>query len=368
MQDTLARLRAWIAAQGIDVLMVSQPQNRSYLSGWLNDDNEGAGLLFISQQQQVLVTNTLYKEVAEREAVGWQVVVPASLKRDYAEMVVKLAKEYGWHTIGCEAEAITVAAYEKLRAAGEGLFTLRSLEHNFIVELRQVKQPHELEYLKRAIAITDQTFAHICRWMEPGMTEKEIAWEISRYMVELGADSTAFDTIVAAGPDGSMPHAHPGERRIERGELVTIDMGARYQGYCADMTRTVCLGEPQEPRMFEIYDAVLHALQVCEKHVRAGMTGIEADALARSTLEAAGLGEYYVHGTGHGVGLQIHESPHLSRHAPDGEILPAGSVVTIEPGVYLPGWSGARLEDCVLLTEDGCEVLTRAPKKLVIQE
>jgi Xaa-Pro aminopeptidase len=187
-------------------------------------------------------------------------------------------------------------------------------------------------------------------------------------MVELGADGTAFETIVASGPNGSMPHAEPGQRRIERGELITIDMGARYQGYCADMTRTICLGEPAEPRMLETYNAVLNALQVCEKNIHGGMTGVEADALARNALDAAGLGEYYIHATGHGVGLQIHEGPRLSKQAAADEILPAGSVVTIEPGVYIPGWSGLRIEDCVLLTENGGEVLTQSPKKLVIQE
>jgi Xaa-Pro aminopeptidase len=366
-QQALGALRAWMTAQGVDAFLVKQPQNRSYLSGWLNDDNEsGAGMLLIGQGQQILLTSTLYKEIAEKEAVGWQVVVPEG--REYDKTIVELAKQHGWQRIGFESSAMTVAAFERLNAEGRDVFTLQSFEKSYVSQVRQVKQPQEIEKLKRAIEITDQTFAHICRWMEPGMTEKEISWEISRYMVELGADGTAFETIIASGPNGSMPHARPGQRRIERGELITIDMGARYQGYCADMTRTVSLGEPKEPRMREIYEAVLNALQVSEQRIHAGLTGVEADALARDALDAAGLGEYYVHGTGHGVGLQVHEHPHLSKYAPPEEILPVGSVVTIEPGVYIPGWSGARVEDCVLLTEDGCEVLTRSPKTLVIQE
>jgi len=144
-------------------------------------------------------------------------------------------------------------------------------------------------------------------------------------------------------------------------------MGARYQGYCADMTRTICLGEPADERMLEIHAAVLKAMKTCEAGIHAGMTGKEADALARDVLEAAGLGEYYVHGTGHGVGLQIHEGPLLSQRSTEEVVLPAGSVVTVEPGVYIAGWSGVRIEDCVLVTEHGCEVLTQSPTDLVIE-
>lgn len=366
MENALIALRAWMSEHNLDAFLVTQPQNRSYLSGWLNDDTEGAGMLLVGQSRQYVLTSTLYKEAVEKEAAGWEVVVPEA--REYASAIVDLAKENGWKRIGFESSAMTVAEFEELYAAGREVFTLQSFAVSYISQIRQVKQPREIELLKRAIEITDQTFAHLCRWVEPGMTEKEISWEISRYMMELGAEGTSFESIVASGPHGSMPHAHPDERRIQRGELITIDMGARYQGYCADMTRTICLGQPSDSRMQEIYDAVLNALEVCEAGIHAGMTGIEADALARNALEAAGLGEYYVHGTGHGVGLQIHEGPRLSQHAPQDERLPAGSVVTVEPGVYIPGWSGLRIEDCVLVTENGCEVLTQSPKRLVIQE
>ncbi|HEV2581347.1 MAG TPA: Xaa-Pro peptidase family protein, partial [Ktedonobacteraceae bacterium] len=259
-QHALTALRAWMAAQGVDAFLVTQEQNRSYLSGWLCDDNEGAGMLLVGQQQQVLLTSTLYREIAEQEAVGWQIVVPEG--REFAPALVELAKEHGWKRIGFESSAMTVAAFERLLAAGQDVFTLQSFEESYVSAMRQVKQPQEIDRLRRAIEITDQTFTHLCRWIEPGMTEKEIAWEISRYMVELGADGISFDPIVASGPHGSMPHAEPGQRRIERGELITIDMGARFQGYCADMTRTICLGEPKEPRMTEVFDAVLNAMRV----------------------------------------------------------------------------------------------------------
>ncbi len=364
-QGTIQQLRTWMTEQGLDAFLVTQPQNRSYLSGWLNDDIEGAGLLLVGQQEQLLLTNPLYVEVAQKEASGWEVVVPAS--RQYAPAVAAQAQKYGWKTVGFEAEALSYAEYERLHREANAIYELKPIEASYIDRLRWVKQPEEIELLKRAIAITDETFAHVCNWIQSGMTEKEVQWEILRFMIEQGADGQAFETIVASGPNGSMPHAEPGSRRIQRGELITIDMGARYHGYCADMTRTICLGEPSEGRMREVYDAILNAMKTCEAGLRADISSVAADALARNALDMVGLAEYYVHSTGHGVGLQIHEGPNLSQRAPEDMLLPAGSVVTVEPGVYIPGWSGARVEDCVLIKEDGVEVLTQSPTELVIQ-
>jgi len=361
-QDQTNQLRKWINEQGLDAFLVIQPQNRSYLSGWLNDDTEGAGLLLVGQQQQVLLTNPLYKEIAEKEAASWKVIVP--LARDYAPVITELAGEYGWKKIGFESAAISYAEYEKISNAGKDIYTLQPFEQSPVDQLRLVKQPHELELLKRAISITDQTFAYICDWIQPGMTEKEVQWEILRKMVELGADGTSFESIVASGPNSSMPHAHASRRKIQAGELITIDLGARYKGYCADMTRTICLGEPADPRAHEIYQAVLRSMKTCESGIHGGISGKDADALARNSLED--LAEYYVHSTGHGVGLQIHESPSLSPRASDDIQLLVGCVVTVEPGVYIPGWGGVRIEDCVLVTENGSEVLTKSPTGLVI--
>lgn len=362
----LNQLRTWIAEQGLDAFIVSQPHNRSYLTGWFNEDTEGSGYALVGQQAQIVLTNPLYKEVAEREAAGWRVMVPEGEKREYAPTFATLAQEHGWKKIGFESRDMTYWEYEKLSSAADGACTLQPFEQSVVSELRQVKQGDELELLKRAIAITDETFKHLCEWIQPGMTEKEVQWEILRYMVSLGADEQAFESIVASGPNASMPHAHATERRIQRGEFITIDMGARYKGYCADMTRTICLGEPAELRMRELYDAVLKAMKTCEAGLHAGITGREGDALARNVLEQAGLLEYYVHGTGHGVGLQVHEGPGMSPRSPEDMVLPLGSVVTVEPGVYIPGWSGVRVEDCVLIKENGCEVLTQSPTELLV--
>jgi len=363
-QDSINRMRSWLDENGLDAFLVTQPQNRSYLSGWFNDDEEGAGMLLIGKQHQLLLTNPLYKEVAEHEANGWEVVVPPS--REYAPAIARLVTENGWSAIGFEAMALHYGVYENIRSAGQENFTLHPFNESIVNTLRLVKHPHELELLKRAVAITDETFTHICQWIQPGMTEKQVQLEVSNYMVSLGADGPAFETIVASGPNGSMPHSHAGQRVIQRGELITIDMGARYEGYCADMTRTICLGQPAEARMFEIYNAVLNAMKTCEAGIHGGITGQAADALARSALEMEGLADYYVHGTGHGLGLQVHEGPSLSQRAPEDMILPAGSVVTVEPGVYIPGWGGVRIEDCGQVTENGFEVFTQSPTEMVI--
>src|SRR6266516_7388505 len=282
-QDPTSQLRRWTNEQGLDAFLIIQPQNRSYLSGWLNDDTEGAGLLLVGQQQQVLLTNPLYKEIAENEATGWEVIVPSS--REYAPSIAELAGEYGWKKIGFESAAISYAEYEKISNAGKDIYTLHPFEQSPVDQLRLVKQPHELELLKHAISITDETFENICDWIQPGMTEKEVQWEILRKMVALGAEGTSFESIVASGPNGSMPHAHAGQRRIQAGELITIDMGARYKGYCADMTRTMCLGEPADPRAHEIYQAVLRSMKTCESGIYAGISGQDADALSRNSLD-----------------------------------------------------------------------------------
>lgn len=364
-QETIQKVRAWLTEQGLDAFLVTQPQNRSYLSGWLNDDTEGAGMLLVSQEKQVLLTNPLYQEVAAREAAGWEVVVPPP--REYAAKLAEIVHEAHCAKVGFESSALTYAEYAKFKEAFGDAVEFVPCEQSYVEVLRLVKQPQEIDLLRRAVAITDQTFAHLCAWIQPGMTEKEIQWEVTRKMLELGADGLSFETIVASGPNGSMPHAHASQRRVQRGELITIDMGARYKGYCADMTRTICLGEPAETRMVELYETVLLAMKTCEAGLHAGISAKAADALARDVLTAHDLGEYYIHGTGHGVGLQIHEGPGLSERAPDEMILPAGSVVTVEPGVYIPGWSGLRIEDSGVVTENGFEVLTQSPTQLVIQ-
>ncbi|MEA3459204.1 MAG: M24 family metallopeptidase, partial [Chloroflexota bacterium] len=230
---------------------------------------------------------------------------------------------------------------------------------DMVEKIRAVKEEDELKKIKRAVALTDEAFAHIVDFIEPGMTEKEVAWELEVFMRTYGAEKMAFDPIVAAGPNGAMPHATPSEQAIRPGESLIMDFGCVIDGYHSDMTRTICLGRPDD-RFQEVYDLVLSAQLAAEEAIRPGMMGKEADGIAREVIEKAGYGEQFGHGLGHGVGLAIHEKPTLGALSCD--VLEPGMVFTVEPGIYIPGWGGVRIEDVVVLGEDGPEVLTEAAK------
>jgi Xaa-Pro aminopeptidase len=226
---------------------------------------------------------------------------------------------------------------------------------------RWVKEPGELESLRRAIALTDDAFTWLTTWLQPGTSERAVAWELEKYMRERGAEELSFDIIAASGPNSALPHAHPTERVLQAGEPFTIDMGAVVDGYHADLTRTVCLGAPDDT-FLKIYGVVLEAQLAAEHGLHAGITGKQADALARDVIAAAGYGDYFGHSLGHGVGLVTHEGPGLSPRSEDDPV-PAGATVTVEPGIYIPGWGGVRIEDIVLVGAEDVEVLSQASKE-----
>ena len=210
----------------------------------------------------------------------------------------------------------------------------------------------------------DRCLAHVLQRLEPGLTERQVARMVELYLIE-HADGTSFPSIVASGPNASVPHAVPSDRRIQEGEVLKIDIGARASGYCSDMTRTVCLGQPRDQRLVELHALVLEAQQHAERELRPGMTGREGDSLARDVIARAGYGQAFTHGLGHGIGLEVHEPPWVSQSRGD-EVLRPGMVFSVEPGVYLPGWGGVRIEDLVVLEPDGARVLCRSPKDLVV--
>jgi len=363
--DRVERLRAALHAQNLDAVLVTNPENRRYLSGFTGHDSgaDSAGALVISGDAVTLITDGRYTEQAAAECPGLRVV-----KRDgqFAPTAATVIAEAGIGQVGFEATHVTVAQHDDLNAAlteqaGPGRVSLVATR-NLIEPLRAVKDGEEIAAIERAVAITDETFTYLCGYLRPGLTEREVAHEIERYMREKGADGIAFSPIVASGPNAALPHAVPTEREIQLGEPITIDMGARYNGYCADMTRTVCLGDPG-PEAQAIYDAVLRAQEACEAELAPGMSGKAADAAAREVLEAAGYGEQFLHSTGHGLGLEIHEDPRLSKHATEEQQLEPGMAITIEPGVYLAGWGGVRIEDTAIVTEDGIRVLTTSHKR-----
>ena len=345
--------------------MVTNPENRRYLTGFTGHDGgaDSAGTLLVGLRDAVLVTDGRYIEQAASECPGLRIV-----KREAAlqPLLVDAARELSLRRVGIEATHLTVALRDDLAAAaGEAHLALELIATRGLVEaLRAVKDAEELAAIERAVQITDAVFAHLLTYLRPGQTERQVAREIEHQMLAHGAAGLAFDSIVASGPNAALPHAIPTDRPLARGESIVIDMGASYAGYCSDMTRTVCLGRaPADLRT--MYADVLRAHDTCKAGLRPGVNGQQADALARDSLQADGRGEQFLHGLGHGLGLEIHEDPRLGRLG-EQHILAPNMVVTVEPGAYISGWGGVRIEDTVLITPTGTRTLSQSPKDLVI--
>ncbi len=358
----LARLRERLRERELDAIVVTHPSNRFWLSGFTGEDippNESAGHLVIGHETAVVVTSRLNSVLAQQEAQGFQVF---DRERDFAKGDATVLREMGVRRVGFEDRAILyrdVRVLEETLGDGIELVPVGTL----VDDLRTVKAEDELALIARAQAVTDAAFQAVVRELRPGMTEREVALRLEAALIEAGADGAAFPIAVASGPHGALPHYRPTQRRIAPGEPIVIDMGAVVAGYCADLTRTVWLGETDE-QLERVFAVVLAAVEAAEAGIRPGMTGREADRLAREVIEQAGYGEAFTHSLGHGVGVRVHEAPALSP-ASD-QVLEPGHVVTIEPGIYLPGWGGVRIEDLVVIREDGVEVLTRTPKRVVL--
>ncbi len=350
MTDRVNRLRSLLPDLGVAGMLVSAPENVRYLSSFSSPDD---GLVLITPDAAVLLTDGRYTAQAAEESSLPVEIAPSS--QGLRERAGELA---GSHRIGVESEHVSLKAYADLQArfAG-GCVGLDEV----IAPLRLIKDAAEIEALREAARITDLAYQEALAVMRPGVTEVEVALAMERVMRINGAES-GFDIIVASGTRGAMPHGVASQKRIAAGELVTLDFGAAYRGYHADMTRTVAIGEvgAEERRMF---DAVLEAQKAAVAAVAPGKRGSEVDAVARDLLARHGLAEGFVHSLGHGTGLRIHEGPRLSAKSTD--VLAAGMIVTIEPGVYFPGFTGLRIEDLLLVTEDGHEVLSHSPKEFV---
>jgi Xaa-Pro aminopeptidase len=371
IQRRRAAVRERMREAGLDALLISNPENRYYVTGFYGRDDgaDSAGRVVLTADRVVLLTDGRYTEQAHEEAPDVTVI---DRRESLAALVAQTLQDAGWQrprtgetprTLGVEADHLTLAQGRALSAAGRRRWRMVPTRR-FIEPLRAVKDATEIAYTRRATEITCQTFDHLCRFLrQPDLTERQVAAEIFVTMLRLGADDMAFPPIIGAGPNGARPHAVPGGRVLQPGEPIIIDMGARFRGYCADMTRTVFLDDAP-PEWRARYAHVLAANEACERGLHAGIGGRAADALARDTLARAGLAEFYMHGTGHGTGLEIHEAPALSFHAPEDEVLPERSIVTIEPGVYFPGAGGVRIEDAGVVTATGCDILTTTPKAI----
>ena len=350
----LDQIRDLASRQGADAALVTHPPDLRWAVGFTGSN----GLLVVTERAAHFVTDGRYTSQARVEVDGAEVhVAPAALH----EYVADEGLVGGASRAVVQAEHVTLSAYESLRdaLAPVGLVPVKE----FLSAAVAAKSEAEVEAVRRAQALTCEVFDAILPYLAPGTTEQDVAAEIVYQHLKRGASTMAFEPIVAAGPRGALPHARPSSRTLAPGDLVVIDMGGVLDGYCSDLTRTVAIGEPGEVER-AAYETVLAAQQAAIEAARAGVTGTHLDRVARDRIEADGLGEYFTHSLGHGVGLEVHEWPRLSQQVE--HVLPAGATVTVEPGVYLPERFGIRIETIVALGDDGCEDLTPLPTGLVV--
>ncbi len=342
-------------AYGLDALLITSEPNRLYVTGFPSS----AGTAVVTKEGCCFLTDSRYIEAAAREITGCEVAEPTRANPTL-QMVEDFLRRRQVRRLGFEEDRTTVSEYETLRSK---LTCELVPAAALLAEARAVKDPGEVEAMIDAQRITEKALDEVLPFIKAGRTEKEIAARLQYLMLHYGAENMSFDPIVVSGPNGSLPHGVPGERVIQNGEFVTMDFGCIYHGYCSDMTRTVAVGFATE-EMQRVYSTVLSAQEAGIRAARAGVTGREVDGAARAVITAAGYGDYFGHSFGHGVGVEIHEAPNASPM--NEKPLPAGAVISAEPGIYLPGKLGVRIEDVILLTEEGCKDLTKAPKELII--
>ena len=355
--NNLERLKNLLRRLKLDALLVTQPDNRRYLSGYTAGDmniGESSGVLLIPRRgAPLLLTDFRYQLQAQREAAGFEVRL---YQRGLFPLLKEILDELGIKSLGFESHYFLHQAAVKLqKLAVETRVELVPVT-DLVERLRICKNPDELAKIRAAVRLNEAVFQEVYQGLTPGMSERQVALRIETLMREKGAERPSFETIVASGPNGALPHAVPGERPLREGEPIVIDMGLVLAGYCSDMTRTVVLG-PMDDLTRERFRLVRKAQLAGMAAVKAGVTGREVDRSARQVIAAAGYGPAFGHSLGHGVGLAVHEPPSLSVRYH--RKLQAGMVVTVEPGIYLPEWGGIRLENMVAVTESGCEVLNK---------
>ncbi len=342
----------------IDAALIISPVNRRYFTSFPSSD----GILLITGNESVFYTDSRYIEAAEKTIDSCQVEESSNVFNKIAERL----KNNNLSSVAVEADGITVKQFEALKRTPElkdfGFISDGEID-KIISGLRSVKTPDEIEKIKKAQKIAEDGFLHILNYIKKGVTEKDARLELDYYMLKNGAEALSFDTIAVSGKNSSMPHGVPSEKPIEDGDFVTLDFGAVYEGYHSDMTRTVAVGYASD-KMRKVYDAVLLANEEALKALKPGLSCKDGDKAARDVIKNEGFGEFFGHATGHGVGLEIHEDPVLSPKAENK--LKVGNIVTVEPGIYIPNEFGVRIEDMALITENGCENLTKSQKSLII--
>jgi Xaa-Pro aminopeptidase len=359
----IGRLRAVMGEKGWDAVVVRNNPDLRWLTGAERTfDDETAHTAFITQDGLWLHTDSRYfNTFHERLGADTPWVIDEE-RVGHAAWTADLIARTGASRVAVE-DTLELGFYDALghEVLASGTACLFARTHDALLVLRQVKDEEEIALLREAQRITDEAFEYICGYIKPGMTEQQIRAELESYMLSHGADALSFDSIIASGPNGANPHAQPGERQVQLGDLIVMDYGAGYHDYHADMTRTVSVGEPSEKQK-EVYAIVRAANEACEDMIRAGVIGKDVHMKAVEVISEAGYGDFFKHGLGHGVGVEIHESPNFGLSF-DREV-PEGSVVTVEPGIYLPGEFGIRLEDFGVVTPDGFEVVTKSGHEL----
>jgi Xaa-Pro aminopeptidase len=354
IKNRLQKLRQRLVEKELDAIFISQPENRYYLSGF----DGSAGFLMITAQDAILATDFRYIEQVKRQSPEYKLF---QITSDMVNWFGELTAGLNLKRLGFEARDISFDMYRQLNSAlDKKQSSLKFVPLDELVEsLRVVKEPEEIELITKAAEISDNAFQYIEETIHTGMSEKEVAWQMEKFMREKGSQDMPFDIIVASGPNSALPHAKPSEREIQAGEPVLFDIGAKVDGYASDLSRTICLGAADDT-FKKVYDIVLGAQLTALAIIKEGMTGEQADSLARTVIAEAGYGEAFGHALGHGVGLAAHEAPRLGPGA--AERLGSGMVFTVEPGIYLPGWGGIRIEDLVVMENGQVRVMSKARK------
>ena len=350
-ETRLQRLRAELKETGAEGFLITGEPNVAYFTGKKGNDC----VLYITQDEAWIITDFRYREMAQE--LSW-----LSFYEIYSgKTLYDFIKERPERIIAVEKDRMELATYLSIRekCPEKDLLAVKDI----VLELREVKDEFEIEATKKACAIAMRAFDHMCGYLRPGLTEKEAAAELEHCMKTLGADDLSFDTILITGAKTSYPHGVPGHDVIKKGDFVTMDYGCKVDGYCSDETRTVAIGQPTQ-EMIDVYNVVLEAQLAACSGIKAGITGKQADSLARDVIEKAGYGEYFGHSLGHGTGLEIHENPRYAQTWD--KPIKAGTIVSIEPGIYIPKKFGVRIEDLALVTEDGIINFVTAPKELII--
>jgi Xaa-Pro aminopeptidase len=354
IENRVQKLRQKLEEKGVDAILVSQPENLYYLSGC-----EGLeGYILITPESKIIVTDFRYIEQVEREARGIPIFV---IKGKMEEWLPTLFTDQKIRRLALESTHLSQSAYEKIYGilkTNQPSISLAPLE-GLIESIRIVKEPEELALIMAAGKITAAALDYSEKILRPGMTEKTLAWQIEKFIREKGSQSIPFEVIVGAGPNGALPHARPGDYSIQTGEPVVVDIGSKYKCYISDMTRTFYMGNADD-KFRKVYDTVLDAQLTAITGIKSGMSGLEAHNLAQEVIAKAGFGENFGHGLGHGIGLMVHENPRLGLTSED--ILQENMVFTVEPGIYITGWGGVRIEDDVVMENGQTRVITAAKK------